>query len=391
MSVTIGNDDVARGILAATTVKGGFSIEQGNETLYNGKSVTGFADVFENEYNAAGEAQSVLSGAVNLSAIENLLKTRNLITPKTMKVGAADAYLAGAMYTHLVSAGPKACVEYPSCVRLYNYVMNSPVSSTDNTPIREVINRKNLAPAFNVIELPPAKLFSIKFDAIIAAEKKPVASPGGAAPAAAGNEKKQAEQPQAEKKQQAEKPKAEKPAAAAAAAAAGGDDEDGAVGNDIGRMKTVVAKVVEVANHPTEAKLLVLQLDIGAEKPIQIVAGIAEFVPKESLQNATIAVITNLKPGEVKGVNSVGRCIVATSADGSVKELIRPADSCPAGEVIAYRGVTQQFDAQVAPKRFHKILKSFCTNENGEVQCQGAVFETSAGVLKSSVKNGTVA
>ena len=77
----------------------------------------------------------------------------------------------------------------------------------------------------------------------------------------------------------------------------------------VGQVKT--AERVEGAD-----KLLQLQVDIGDEVR-QIVAGIAQVYKPEDLVGRKVVVVTNLQPRKLRGVESNGMIVAASTADGS--------------------------------------------------------------------------
>jgi methionyl-tRNA synthetase len=83
---------------------------------------------------------------------------------------------------------------------------------------------------------------------------------------------------------------------------------------EFARVDLRVAKVVEAERIPGATKLLRLQVDLGTERR-QIVAGIAEAYAPETLVGKTIALVANLKPARLRGVESNGM-LLAASLDG---------------------------------------------------------------------------
>ena len=63
-------------------------------------------------------------------------------------------------------------------------------------------------------------------------------------------------------------------------------------------------------------KLLQLQVDIGDEVR-QIVAGIAQVYKPEDLVGRKVVVVVNLQPRKLRGVESHGMIVAASSPDGS--------------------------------------------------------------------------
>jgi methionyl-tRNA synthetase len=78
-------------------------------------------------------------------------------------------------------------------------------------------------------------------------------------------------------------------------------------------MKT--AKVLEAQAVPGSDRLLRLQIDLGSEKR-QIVAGVAQSYTPESLVGKTIIVVANLKPAQIRGVQSDGMLLAVQTGAG---------------------------------------------------------------------------
>jgi methionyl-tRNA synthetase len=77
------------------------------------------------------------------------------------------------------------------------------------------------------------------------------------------------------------------------------------------------ATVLEAERVEGTDKLLKMQIDIGGEQR-QIVAGIAETHSPEALIGKSIAVVTNLQPAKIRGVESNGMLLAAVSGDDIV-------------------------------------------------------------------------
>ena len=72
------------------------------------------------------------------------------------------------------------------------------------------------------------------------------------------------------------------------------------------RTELRVAKVLEAEHHPNADKLLVLKVDVGEDQPRQVIAGIRSDYEPEELVGRTIIVVANLKPANLRGVESQG-------------------------------------------------------------------------------------
>ena len=93
-----------------------------------------------------------------------------------------------------------------------------------------------------------------------------------------------------------------------------------------------IGVVVEAEEVPKSKKLLKLQVDLGEEKPRQVVAGIKEFYSAESLLNTQVCVVANLKPAKLMGMMSEGMLLAAKDEDGLC--LVRPEKPKKAGTPI---------------------------------------------------------
>jgi methionyl-tRNA synthetase len=85
--------------------------------------------------------------------------------------------------------------------------------------------------------------------------------------------------------------------------------------DDFMKIQLRVAKVIAAEKVPNSRKLMKLQVDLGTEQRT-IVAGIAEAYEAEQLVGRTIAVVANLKPAKLMGVESNGMLLAASPDDG---------------------------------------------------------------------------
>ena len=81
--------------------------------------------------------------------------------------------------------------------------------------------------------------------------------------------------------------------------------------DDFMKVELRVAKVLAAERVPKSKKLLKLHVDIGAEQRT-IVAGIAEAYEPEALVGRTIAIVFNLKPAKLMGIESNGMVLAAS-------------------------------------------------------------------------------
>ncbi len=88
-----------------------------------------------------------------------------------------------------------------------------------------------------------------------------------------------------------------------------------------------VARIVSAERVPNSRKLMKLAIDLGTEQRT-IVAGIAEAYEAETLVGRHVAIVANLKPAKLMGIESNGM-VLAASPDGG-KPILVAFDEAPA-------------------------------------------------------------
>ena len=90
--------------------------------------------------------------------------------------------------------------------------------------------------------------------------------------------------------------------------------------DDFMKVELRVAKVLTAERVPKSTRLLKLQVDTGVDQRT-IVAGIAEAYEPETLVGRSIAVVFNLKPAKLMGIESNGMVLCA-SPDGGKPQIV---------------------------------------------------------------------
>jgi len=98
------------------------------------------------------------------------------------------------------------------------------------------------------------------------------------------------------------------------------------------QTKLKIGTILDAQEVPKSKKLLKLQIDLGEEKPRQIVAGIKEFYSAKSLIDTQVCVVANLKPAKIMGLLSEGMLLAAKDKEGL--SLLRPQDSKKSGSSV---------------------------------------------------------
>lgn len=68
-----------------------------------------------------------------------------------------------------------------------------------------------------------------------------------------------------------------------------------------------------VKKHPEADALYVEKIDLGEPEARTIVSGLVKHVPIEQMENRLVAVLCNLKPAKMRGVESQGMVLCASS------------------------------------------------------------------------------
>ena len=123
-------------------------------------------------------------------------------------------------------------------------------------------------------------------------------------------------------------PAAPPPPAPAAPAAAAAPSTDNRISIDeFMKIDLRVARVLKAERVPNSKKLMKMEIDLGVEKRT-IVAGIAEAYEADALVGRHVAIVANLKPAKLMGVESNGM-VLAASPDGG-KPMLVAFDQPPA-------------------------------------------------------------
>lgn len=103
--------------------------------------------------------------------------------------------------------------------------------------------------------------------------------------------------------------------------------------DDFDKVQIQVGEVIKCEPVPKAKKLLVSQIKIG-EETRQIVSGIAKYYKPEEMVGKKVAVITNLKPCKLCGVESQGMILAAGDDEGNLsivtvdKDIVSGSEIC---------------------------------------------------------------
>jgi len=87
--------------------------------------------------------------------------------------------------------------------------------------------------------------------------------------------------------------------------------------DDFLKVELRVGEIKVAERVPDADKLLRFEIDLGEEKPRQILAGLAEYYDPERLIGRKVVVVANLKPRKMRGLESQGMICAASLEDDS--------------------------------------------------------------------------
>ena len=104
--------------------------------------------------------------------------------------------------------------------------------------------------------------------------------------------------------------------------------------DDFLKLDLRVATVLQAEPHPAADKPLVLQVDLGTEQR-QIIAGIRGYYEPAALVGKQIIVVANLAPRKMRGLDSNGMLLAATSPDHTQVILLTTERPIAAGARVS--------------------------------------------------------
>jgi len=101
--------------------------------------------------------------------------------------------------------------------------------------------------------------------------------------------------------------------------------------NDFAKVELRVGEVRTAERIPKADKLLLITVDVGEERPRQILAGIAQYYEPEKLIGRKIVVVANLKPRKLRGYESQGMLLAASIGEEGKPVIATFAEDVPNG------------------------------------------------------------
>ncbi|GAX75792.1 hypothetical protein CEUSTIGMA_g3235.t1 [Chlamydomonas eustigma] len=161
----------------------------------------------------------------------------------------------------------------------------------------------------------------------------------------------------------------------------------------IGLLDIRVGTIVKVDKHPNADALYLEEIDLGEEKPRQVISGLVKFVPQDKMQGRRVLVVCNLKAAKMRDVMSYGMVLCASNDAHDQVDPVIPPQGVPNGERIVFEGFPGPPLEEVNPKKkiLEKLFPDMKTDAGGVPNYKGAYFMTSKGPVTSTIPNAHVA
>ena len=104
--------------------------------------------------------------------------------------------------------------------------------------------------------------------------------------------------------------------------------------DDFVKVQMRVGRVVEAYDHPKADKLIVLKVDLGGEQR-QLCAGLRGHYEADTLVGRNIIVVTNLAPRQMRGLESDGMLLAASTPDHARVILLTPDSDIEPGAPVS--------------------------------------------------------
>lgn len=97
------------------------------------------------------------------------------------------------------------------------------------------------------------------------------------------------------------------------------------------KLNIRIARIKEVIDHPGADRLYIVRIMIGEEER-EVVAGIKKGYSKEELVGKLVAVVENLEPAVIRGVESKG--MILAVHDGETFAVLSPDRPVSPGSIV---------------------------------------------------------
>ncbi len=88
--------------------------------------------------------------------------------------------------------------------------------------------------------------------------------------------------------------------------------------DEFSKVELKVGTIIEAEDVESSEKLIKLKVDLGEEKPRQILAGVKQWYKPKDFVGKQVVVVANLEPRTMMGLESEGMVLAADTENGPV-------------------------------------------------------------------------
>jgi methionyl-tRNA synthetase len=144
-----------------------------------------------------------------------------------------------------------------------------------------------------------------------------------------------------------------------------------------------VATVEAVEDHPNADSLYVLRLKIGDEERT-VCAGLKKHLTPDEMRGRKVVVVYNLKPANLRGVESKGMILAAEDAAGKVVPV--DPEGAASGDEVTAEGVAPAYKADLTMKEFERAPLAV---QSGAVRYKDHPLRSPKGAILAQAADGT--
>jgi len=116
-------------------------------------------------------------------------------------------------------------------------------------------------------------------------------------------------------------------------------------------------------------KLYCEEIDVGEEKPRQVVSGIAPYYTPEELVGKKVLVVCNIKKNKIRKVDSFGMILCAEDTESGIVEIVEPPSHVKNGEQIFLIGEFEKDITTANQMKKRKIFENVVTHLKSNDNC----------------------
>jgi tRNA-binding EMAP/Myf-like protein len=139
--------------------------------------------------------------------------------------------------------------------------------------------------------------------------------------------------------------------------------------SEFSRLEIRCGKILDVAVHPEADGLYVERVDFGEAEPRTIVSGLAKFQSVEAMSGRMVVGLLNLPPRSMRGVESSGMLLCASTEERTIVEPISPPADATLGDLCVFDGTASAPlpSSSRAGRAWTNVAPTMATDQSGNV------------------------